>query len=456
MSNIDESFSIAPGHELRLFTPPSSTFATETEGLTLSILDRGAEVTGTELPAGATLTVPPSSSLSILVPSIGQRGGGGVRVQVTGRGSGYVSSETDAAARLVSVHGTAAQARAQGKGPRIIIVGPQDVGKSTVFRTLLSYAARSGHTCTAVDLDVGQGSIGLPGTLGAVTVSTPLAPQSAHLDLVEAAKVPGFGTPSPLLYWYGALALSENPELYLKLVSALFAAVDAREAAHPSLAAAGAIINTCGWVEGLGFEILKGVIERSRADTVLVLGHERVYHELRRALAGTSLTVVRVPQSPGVEPRDRTVRHEARIARMRNYFYGSNRASKRTLYNWDDVTVCQVGGGPQAPTSALPIGEERKLDITRALAVDLANSTQDVLCAVSYATVPDEEEDDDEREGDAAAGDGPTNTTALTPIAGYVLLTEVDEERKSLRLVQPVPGALPGVLVRSNITYLDE
>ena len=430
--------------------------------MTVTVKDAGCEATGSEVPPGSKLLLPPSSSLSLLVPSVLTRASsqGGVRVDVEGMGGAYVSEETESAAKLVGIHGKAAEARATGKGPRIIIVGPQDVGKSTVFRTLLSYAARSGHTCTAVDLDIGQGSIGLPGTIGAVTVSTPLSPQTAHLDLVEAAKVPGFGAPAPLLYWYGALALSENPDLYLKLVSELFASVDEREAAHPTLAAAGAIINTCGWVEGLGFEILMGVIERSRADTVLVLGHERVYHELRRALASKPLQVVRVPPSPGVEPRDRTVRHEARVARMRNYFYGPNRSSTRAFYTWDDVIVCQVGGGPQAPTSALPIGEERKLDITRALPVDLAGTTQNVLCAVSYATAPDAEEDDDEREdaaaAAAAAADAPTTSTALTPIAGYVLLSDVDEEHQSLRLVQPVPGKLPGVLIRSNITYLDD
>lgn len=47
-----------------------------------------------------------------------------------------------------------------------MIVGPTDVGKSTVCRILLNYAARLGRAPVYVDLDVGQGNIAVPGTIG--------------------------------------------------------------------------------------------------------------------------------------------------------------------------------------------------------------------------------------------------------------------------------------------------
>lgn len=47
-----------------------------------------------------------------------------------------------------------------------MIVGPTDVGKSTLCRILLNYAVRLGRRPIYVDLDVGQGSISIPGTIG--------------------------------------------------------------------------------------------------------------------------------------------------------------------------------------------------------------------------------------------------------------------------------------------------
>ena len=48
-------------------------------------------------------------------------------------------------------------------GPTVMIVGPTDVGKSTLCRLLLNYAVRMGRRPVFVDLDCGQGSISLPG-----------------------------------------------------------------------------------------------------------------------------------------------------------------------------------------------------------------------------------------------------------------------------------------------------
>ena len=64
-----------------------------------------------------------------------------------------------------------------GEGPRVIIVGPSDSGKSTLSRILLSYACREGHKPIFVDLDIGQGSAGVPGCVTAVPVERPIDPE---------------------------------------------------------------------------------------------------------------------------------------------------------------------------------------------------------------------------------------------------------------------------------------
>lgn len=51
-------------------------------------------------------------------------------------------------------------------GPNVLVAGPMDVGKSTLCRILLNYAVRSGRSPVYVDLDLGQGLISIPGSIG--------------------------------------------------------------------------------------------------------------------------------------------------------------------------------------------------------------------------------------------------------------------------------------------------
>ena len=42
-----------------------------------------------------------------------------------------------------------------GQGPRVVVAGPTDAGKSTLSRMLLNWAVRGQHRPTYVDLDIG-------------------------------------------------------------------------------------------------------------------------------------------------------------------------------------------------------------------------------------------------------------------------------------------------------------
>lgn len=77
------------------------------------------------------------------------------------------------------------------QGPRVIVVGPTDSGKSTLSRMLLSWAAKQGSKPTFVDLDIGQGSITIPGCIAATPIEMPIDP------------VEGITLDMPLVYFYG-------------------------------------------------------------------------------------------------------------------------------------------------------------------------------------------------------------------------------------------------------------
>ena len=54
------------------------------------------------------------------------------------------------------------------------------------------------------------------------------------------------------------------------------------------------------------------------------------------------------------------VRKQARMQRVREYFYGvrGDLSPHSQTIRLDDLRIYRIGGGPRAPTSALPIGTD--------------------------------------------------------------------------------------------------
>ena len=77
---------------------------------------------------------------------------------------------------------------------------------------------------------------------------------------------------------------------------------------------------------------------------------------------------------------------------LQEYFYGiaNDLAPHSNIVNFSDVSVYKIGGGHQAPRSALPIGAEPVADPTRLVAVNISTDMTHTVLAVSYAKEPDE------------------------------------------------------------------
>lgn len=96
------------------------------------------------------------------------------------------------------------------QGPRVIVVGPTDSGKSTLSRMLLSWAAKQGWKPTFVDLDIGQGSITIPGCIAATPIEMPIDP------------VEGIPLEMPLVYFHGHPTPRYQVCMCLSSISGLF------------------------------------------------------------------------------------------------------------------------------------------------------------------------------------------------------------------------------------------
>lgn len=78
--------------------------------------------------------------------------------------------------------------------------------------------------------------------------------------------------------------------------------LDARAVATPGAAAAGFFVNTMGWIEGLGYELICHAIAALRVDVVLVLGQDRLHSVLSQHCRDLPQTpaVVKLTKSGGV------------------------------------------------------------------------------------------------------------------------------------------------------------
>ena len=90
----------------------------------------------------------------------------------------------------------------------------------------------------------------------------------------------------------------------------------------------GVIVNTCGWVEKQGYDILVESLKAFDIDVILVLDDDRLFSNLSAAFetpanAPSPIVVRKLNKSGGVVTRSREVRTSTRLAKIKHYFYGS-------------------------------------------------------------------------------------------------------------------------------------
>jgi len=357
----------------------------------------------------------------------------GCAVQVQGKMEvdPYTSKETPMLMYL-NTHAALEQLRQKAeenknRGPICMLVGPTDVGKSTVCRLLLNYAVRLGRRPVFADLDVGQGSIAVPGSVGAMLIERPSSVEE------------GFSQNSPLVYHYGHKTPGHNPVLYNQLISRLADVVRERLGANRKAEVSGVVINTCGWIRGEGYNQIKHIAQAFEVDVIIVLDQERVYNDLVRDMP-KFVKVVWQPKSGGVVSRNQEQRAESRDARVKQYFYGSH---NNLFPHSFEVSFSEIKdklfkiGAPELPDSCLPLGMKISDNKTKLVAVnpnprDLLNH----VLAVSFTSA--------------------TEDVIITNVAGFVVVTDIKMDEQKLVVLSPQPRPLPDtLLLLSEVQYVD-
>lgn len=234
-------------------------------------------------------------------------------------------------------------ARARGAtGPRVLIAGARDVGKTSLARTLAALAVKSGAQPVVVNTDPREGMLSLPGTLTAAVYAT-------IMDLDGEGTNGWGGTPTsgpsgvpvklPIAQYYGRQGALDDVQLYKELVSKLAGSATARMSGDADVKSSGMIIDTpgigsSGQIEAGNLDVLAHVVDEFSVNIIVVLGSSQLHAELQKRFArekttlGEPIALVMLDKSHGVVERDEGWMKTVQEASIKEYFFGD---SKRTL-----------------------------------------------------------------------------------------------------------------------------
>lgn len=185
----------------------------------------------------------------------------GCRLEVSGQCEEYTAEETPMT-QYANLHFALENLRQAGtQEPRVLVVGPNNSGKTSLVKLLTAYATRSGRQPIVVNTDPGEGMLSIPGSLTATAVSS-------VIDVEEGwGSSPTSGPSSvpvklPLVYFFGLKSPEEDPKLFKPVCSRLALAVTGRLAEDEEVLKSGVIIDTPGVIsQGKnGYDIISHIV----------------------------------------------------------------------------------------------------------------------------------------------------------------------------------------------------
>jgi polyribonucleotide 5'-hydroxyl-kinase len=406
----------------------------------------------------------------------------GCAIEVSGDAvqSEYTAQETPMN-EYINIHFALESIREQAKaadtpGPRLLVLGPEDAGKTTLAKILTAYAVRSQRSPVVVNLDLADGVLSLPGTLTATVFKS-------LIDIEEGWGTAPMSGPNgaipvklPLVYYHGHQEPAERQgKVYKSLISRLALAVTGRMSQDAEAREAGLIIDTPGVLaasksDGAVYtEILSHIISEFSINCIVCLGSERLYSDMTRRYDGqpvssttspSTIAVIKATKSGGVVDRDDAYMASLRAAQIRSYFYGNLKLSngvslqpRQQQVDFAALTVwLRIGSFPAGTlTSSTGLGADPDEEDeflpgdfnpdpagpSNATVVPLPSSQvfervtlpQPAMrsCVLAVMTCPADSDQDAIRDA---------------PVEGFLYVTDVDVARGKISLLSPVVGRI--------------
>lgn len=308
---------IPPFNEWRVETPKSST-------MSLKLESGKAEIFGTELSPNITYLF--KDSLKFAVSTFQ-----GCTLSYTSSSSldsEYISEET-ILKQVLNLHLAIENYSMKGARARILIVGPKDAGKTTLARTLTSYALKTSEKLPLlVNLDTRLPHFAISSQLTAAKVYDLLDVETFTFG-ESSTTGPGTGiyrSQLPLVKNFGLESFTENLELYKCLISELSAEVDLKISASPS--DSGTVIIDTPPLNVSDWKLIQHVVDSFQVNILLVVGNERLLVDLRKKLTLNSdnFSMIKIPRSSGCVDKEPKYERDLQQRSIKQYFYGVERS----------------------------------------------------------------------------------------------------------------------------------
>ncbi|KAH7116065.1 Pre-mRNA cleavage complex II protein Clp1-domain-containing protein [Dendryphion nanum] len=417
--------------------------------LTVKLVTGTAELFGTELGPSSTYTFRGTKAAIYTWH--------GCKIELTGEvDSEYVAEESqmmsyaNAHFALEELRDRAAATKSADGGPRVLVVGPENSGKTSLVRVLTSYAVKMGRRPLVVNLDPRQGMLGVPGSFTAAAFSS-------ILDIEEGWGSSPISGPSPtpvknpLVYHYGL----ENPEegkVFRPLVTRMALAVTSRLEEDADSKTTGFVVDAPGAIsngKGGVYENIEHIVSEFSINILFTLGSERLYSDLLRKYSSRDpsdpVHIIRLDKSGGAVTRDESYMKALRQSQIKAYFFGLPGDTALNphshMADFDDLNIFRVVDVTSTTPSTFHSGDEHDtfFNPSNPTSTNASNASsiyekvtpsslmQNSLLAISTA--------------------GPNERHEVirdASIRGYIYVADVDEGRKKVRLLSPQAGQTPG------------
>lgn len=358
----------------------------------------------------------------------------------------YEGQETDYAVEWLNVHGMletmrddATSAGAQGEGPRVLVVGPDAVGKSSLVKTLAAWGVKVGRTPTVMNMDPREGLLAPPGSLTAVMLGSQTEVESGY-GIAPVSGPTAAPVKTPLVYSWPYSSPVDRTDAFKSLITRTALHVTGKLEANQEAKHSGLIIDTPGSLNDpkSSYDVLSHIVSEFSITLILTIGSERLYSDLHRRFGQSraddkAIPVLRLTKPGGAFESDAAFMKQLRAQQVRQYFFGPPHTPLNPHSHTLPFSELNIySAKASAEDSGLPPNEEYDpdddynpagLSNTTFEKIEPSTALTASLVAIKFCNGKNADE--------AEVRD--------SAVMGYLYVAEVDETKKRMRFLAPHP-----------------
>ncbi|KAI0463543.1 hypothetical protein LJB42_002543 [Komagataella kurtzmanii] len=216
------------------------------------------------------------------------------------------------------------------KGPRVLIIGSKDCGRTSLARILVSYAQKMDRQPLLVSLNPQESAFTPPGVLTGTPISEMLNVENINLGETITTGASFYHQKQPIVKYYGSESLEKNEPLYKYEVSRLGVSCLSRLEEDPIVGNSGLVVDTPP-LSIKNLNIIENIISDFEINVLVVIGNERLSIDLKKKLTklnnppsdpSKKLNLVKVAKSGGCVEKDDSFIRSRQQRVIKEYFYG--------------------------------------------------------------------------------------------------------------------------------------